>query len=678
LPASSSAAPAASPAANGADAPAPAPPDLTPPAPEPLVSAAMLKVDVPCTREGDDVLIAIGDRQWRVRGLAKNLSYEALRVNVRVLRPDARTGEPRYYVDTLDLLNARHRQVFLNAAADELQVKGEIIRRDLGRVLLKLEQLQEEQIKAALEPKDPEAALSEEEKAAALALLRDPKLLDRILADFEKCGSVGEETNKLAGYLAAVSRKLDEPLAVIIQSTSAAGKSALLESLLAFVPEEDRVKYSAMTGQSLFYMGDTNLKHKILAIVEEEGAEKATYALKLLQSEGELTIASTGKDPETGRMVTHEYHVEGPVMILLTTTAIDIDEELLNRCLVLAVDESREQTRRIHELQRARYTLEGWLARAERDDLRKLHRNAQRLLSPLAVVNPFARQLTFLDDKTRTRRDHEKYLRLIVSIALLHQHQRPVRTRLRNGRMMPYIEVTRDDIATANRLAAEILGRCLDELPPQTRRFLSLLHDMVKQACERKKIPWTDYRFTQRDARAFTGWSQFQVKVHLQKLADLEYVLVHRGGRGQSFVYELLYEGQGQDGQPFVMGLIDVDKLKAEPSPNGADAPEPKGSAGVSPAAVGSPPTAPDSKPETPNSKPSPDYDANREHQKPEWEHSKPDREVSGSPVVAPKLQGGSEAQNPVSPNNGAASGEVAPPKPQNAQGEAGASSPPS
>ena len=46
--------------------------------------------------------------------------------------------------------------------------------------------------------------------------------------------------------------------------------------------------------------------------------------------------------------MTQEYHVEGPVMIFLTTTAVEIDEELLNRCLVLTVDEGREQTRAIH------------------------------------------------------------------------------------------------------------------------------------------------------------------------------------------------------------------------------------------------------------------------------------------------------------------------------------------
>lgn len=111
--------------------------------------------------------------------------------------------------------------------------------------------------------------ISEEDRAAALEMLRDPRLLDRIVEDFARCGMVGEETNKLVGYIGVVSRHLKEPLAVIVQSSSAAGKSSLMDAVLAFVPEEQRVQYSAMTGQSLFYMGETDLKHKVLAIVEE-------------------------------------------------------------------------------------------------------------------------------------------------------------------------------------------------------------------------------------------------------------------------------------------------------------------------------------------------------------------------------------------------------------------------
>jgi DNA primase len=290
---------------------------------------------------------------------------------------------------------------------------------------------------------------------------------------FHQAGIIGEETNTLVAYLAGVSRKLERPLAIIIQSASAAGKTTLMDAVLSFFPEEERVKYSAMTGQSLYYLGETNLKHKILAVVEEAGAEKASYALKLLQSEGELTIASTGKDPATGKMVTQEYHVEGPVMIFLTTTAIDLDEELQNRCLTLAVDESAEQTGRIHQLQRERRTLAGLIARAERQDVLKKLRNAQRLLQPVDVLNPYAPSLTFATARTRNRRDHEKYLTLIDAIALLHQHQRETRT-LPNAGGQRFIEVTLDDIALANELAPEILGRSLDELPPQTRRLLGL------------------------------------------------------------------------------------------------------------------------------------------------------------------------------------------------------------
>ena len=241
----------------------------------------------------------------------------------------------------------------------------------------------------------------------------------------------------------------------------------------------------------------------MLAIVEEEGAARAAYALKLLQSEGELTIASTGKDPATGRLVTQEYRVEGPVMIFLTTTAIDLDEELLNRCLVLTVDEDREQTQAIHRLQREQQTLEGLLAREDREEILKLHRNAQRLLKPLFVVNPYARELTFLDSQTRTRRDHVKYLTLIrVDRAAAPVPAARARRRMHRGKPVAYIEVTLADIEIANRLAHEVLGRSLDELPPQTRRLLLLIDEMVRGECERLKMERGDFRFSRRDVRA--------------------------------------------------------------------------------------------------------------------------------------------------------------------------------
>jgi len=351
---------------------------------------------------------------------------------------------------------------------------------------------------------------------------------------------------------------LDKPLAVIIQSTSAAGKTMLMESVLAFFPSESQVKYSAMTGQSLYYLGERNLKHKILAIVEEEGAEKASYALKLLQSEGQLTIASTGKDAATGRMKTEEYHVEGPVAILLTTTSIDIDEELMNRCLILTVDESREQTERIHTLQRQARTLEGLRIKKRRQRVLHLLQNVQRLLKPVEVVNPFADQLTFTAERTRTRRDHEKYLTLIESVTLLHQHQRKLEEDPEAG---PHIKTTLADIEVANRLAPEVLGRSLDELPPQTRRLLESIKALVSENCETKAIDQDQCRFSRREIRERTGWSEFQVRTHIQKLEDLEYLIKRHGKQGLGCVYELLVDAKEPNGVAHV-GLLEMDKLR--------------------------------------------------------------------------------------------------------------------
>lgn len=512
-------------------------------------------VEVPIEVREHEILILCGDRRWRVRGLAPEPTPGQLKVNLLVSRCDA------FHVDTLDLYAARLRAAYLKQAAAELAFAEDTLKRDLGAVLLKLEALQAERVNA--KPTTPALTMTAEEKAAALALLRDPALIDRIVGDLSLCGVVGEESNKLMAYLACLSRKQEKPLAVVIQSTSAAGKSTLMDAVLSLMPSEDRVHYSAMTGQSLFYMGEIGLKHKILAIAEEHGVQEAAYALKLLQSQGELTIASTGKDPVSGRLVTHEYTVEGPVMLFLTTTAIEVDEELLNRCLVLTVNESREQTRAIHALQRKRRTLAGLLERKEREALVKTHQNAQRLLRPLPVVNPYAERLSFLDAAARTRRDHEKYLSLIDSIALLRQYQREIKTTDSPSGVVEYVEATIDDIALANELAHRVLGHSLDELPPQTRRLLTLLLEMVEAQCAARQVKRSEYRFSRREVREYTGFGHTQLRLHLDRLVAMEYLLVHRGTRGASFVYELLYGGEGEPGGPFMPGLIDVDALGA-------------------------------------------------------------------------------------------------------------------
>ncbi|MGH8040457.1 MAG: CHC2 zinc finger domain-containing protein [Rudaea sp.] len=551
----------------------------TPPAPELPPLAAALAASPPAALPasplpptapplpveivGDELRLGLGDRAYRVRGIEKNPSYEQLKVWIKAQR------ETFVHIDTVELYTARQRQAWIKQASIELGLSEDAIKADLAALLRAVELRQDELIRGRQTPNAKATstpALSAEQREEALALLRDPKLIERIVADVAALGVVGEDSNALVSYLACVSRKLDKPLAILIQSTSAAGKSTLMDALLSLLPESERVHYSAMTGQSLFYLGEGDLKHKVLAIAEEEGVRQAAYALKLLQSQGELTIASTGKDPTTGKLVTEEYRVEGPVMLFLTTTAIEIDEELLNRCLVLTINESREQTQAIHRRQRQARTLAGLMAAQTATAIRRVHQDAQTLLRPLAVVNPYAEALTFRSESPRLRRDHAKYLTLIDAIAYLFQHQREIK----HAGAIEYVEVTQDDIALANRLAAEVLGRSLDELPPQTRGVLGDVVAFVDTRARAQSLARGLVRFTRRELREATSRGDTQLKLHLARLEDHEYLIAHRNGMRHQ--YELVFDGDVAASQRQAIGLLDVATLTtAERSGSGVD-----------------------------------------------------------------------------------------------------------
>jgi hypothetical protein len=156
---------------------------------------------------------------------------------------------------------------------------------------------------------------------------------------------------------------------------------------------------------------------------------------------------------------------------------------------------------------------------------------------------------------TRTRRDHTKYLALIRSIALLHQWQREVKTGEHRGKPFEYIEATKADVELAKKIIHEVLGRSLDEMSAQTRKLLLMVDTMVRAECDRQRIERGEFRFSRRDVRAFTRWSDSQLKRHLGRLEDLEYLIVHRGGRGQSFVYEIYFEGAADAARSTLTGL---------------------------------------------------------------------------------------------------------------------------
>ncbi|MBK6722995.1 MAG: hypothetical protein IPG58_06840 [Acidobacteria bacterium] len=173
----------------------------------------------------------------------------------------------------------------------------------------------------------------------------------------------------------------------------------------------------------------------MLVIAEDEGAMQAVYSLRTLASDQRLSIAATRTDPATGKLSTEHYEVFGPVVIVITTTSAEaFDEETRSRFVQLSMNESIEQTRIILSQQRHQHSLSGVLEKAESEEIKRLHHHAQRMLKPLAVVNPFVEHLTYPSERLIHRREQRKYLSLINSIALLHQYQRDQNRETRRDR----------------------------------------------------------------------------------------------------------------------------------------------------------------------------------------------------------------------------------------------------
>ncbi len=518
--------------------------DTIPAEPEPI------EADLPhdLSPEEEHFTLNCGKRSYKIMGLQKGV--RKLKATVRLEHAG------KLHVDTLDFYSAKARK---NLEKDICRIFGEIpenIEADITRILIECEKTPvielENKIKKTY-------SMTDEERKEAEKLGKSKNLIKTILSDFEVCGLIGEEANKLLGYIAMTSRKLDEPLPVMILSGSGAGKSALQNAVVSFCPPEDLIQLTTLSGKALFYKDRNSLKHKVLAIEEIEGAEDASYAIRNLISSGMLISESTIKDFNTGKLVTMENKVEGPTAVFYTTTNPLTDPETMSRFFITGVDESRKQTKKILSFQRRRHMKDSVKLKNKIKAVLNKHWNFQRLLNHIAIKNPFANKLTYKDERLQGRRDQPKYLNLIMATAFLRQMQKHVK----HKKSIPYIDVDIEDIKIANNLANEILGRSLDELSRPGRDLLILLDDMVEKMAKQSKkhIERTEIIFSRRDIREYAGWSNSRVHRYLKELVELEYVFVDSGQNGSKYCYRLAYEGQGKEGENFVLGLTDVNNL---------------------------------------------------------------------------------------------------------------------
>jgi len=477
----------------------------------------------------DGFTLRLGDVSYRVTPLPP--FTQRLRIQLRGMRGT------RLLLDKQDLWLQKSRKALVNQFINVLGLARVEAERHLGVLVEECERWVEA-LKARSEANPttsqavPEMTAAQREEA--LAFLRQVDLVDQLLTDMEAFGYVGEENAKLLVYLIGLSRKLPKPLSGIIISQSGTGKSTLTELVEALSPPEEVLLFSRVTGQAFHYVDQQFLMHKLVIVEERAGAEAADYSIRVLQSRQRLTQAVPVKDPATGQIRTQILSVEGPVAYLETTTDPHLNHENATRCFEITLDETEEQTQRIHALQQARRLP----ARVDRhrvcEAIATRHHNAQRLLEPVLIFIPYAGHISFPSKKLRTRRDHERFLCLIEASAFLHQHQRE-RGVTEDG--SPYVLATVDDYRLAHRLAKDVLASTLHELSREACELWQSIRTWVlEQGADRPG----DVLFTRRDLRLVLTLEDHRLRANLGELVEMEYLEVVAGSNGRAFHYRLL------------------------------------------------------------------------------------------------------------------------------------------
>ena len=500
------------------------------PAPAPAAASSPL-IEKPSTSDG----LTLSRDGLRYHARAYPAQLGRLRATVKVEK------DSRFHVDTLDLYSSRSRAEFARRAGKALGVEADAVEPDLLALLVEAE-------KAASEEKPEEKAagpppMSESDRAEAMGFLLRADLLDQVARDIDALGYVGERALMLLLYMIAISRKLHDPCSGIVLSQSGAGKSGATEVVERLTAPEDAVLFTRLTAQSLYYTEPGYLDHKLVLVEERYGSVDADYPIRVLQSRKKLSVLVPIKDPATGNMRTRRFEVEARAAFIEATTAASVNHENATRCFELTMDESAEQTKRIHERMSLLRTERGLKLRQEADAICRRHWNAQRLLETLPVVIPFADKLTFPSAWLRTRRDYARFLNLIEVSAFLHQHQRE----RRGGAIVASVA----DYAVAYALAAEVLAETLSDL----RKPLREAYTRIRALCLAG-----DGTASRREIREALAVPDSTVRGWLQSLVELEYVEAEasKGGAGRSTRYRLVDRGPRQD---LVLGLLTPEDL---------------------------------------------------------------------------------------------------------------------
>lgn len=471
-----------------------------------------------------ELLLYRGDTlRVMVLGGIRISGLDRLKVTLKITGSNAGGVPVRH---SLDLYHARQVEQLADMIAARLELSISKAARVIAGLTTALEDYRQRRLEA-LKPKVKETyKMSDKEIKAATAYLRNPGLIEQTMKDIAASGIIGEQHNALTGFIVNLSRKREKPLHVMYLGVSGSGKTHLQEGLAALIPEEDRIEATGLSDQALYYEG-LKLKGKILFIEDLDGAENVMYIIRELQSKGRISKRVAWRDNK-GNTKTIEIIARGPVVISSCTTKERLYEDNANRCILLYIDSSREQDKKVMEYMKAKST--GKIRESEQEALRQKMQNVQRMLRPVKVYNPYAHLIDLPPEVFKPRRSLPLLLGFIETITFYQQYRRKRITTDKQGNPVePYIQSTPEDIATGFMLMKDVLFSKSDELSKATRDFLERLKQEVKPG----------ETFYTKAIRKQFRMNASNLKRYMIELQANGYVKVKGGNRYRGYEYKI-------------------------------------------------------------------------------------------------------------------------------------------
>jgi len=254
----------------------------------------------------------------------------------------------------IDLYDNKQVEKTISEANEFLQLIKNEVASDLQQLTEALDKYREKELEQSQseEPKETQAyILTATERTEALKIANDKKLIPLIIQKLTQSGIIGEDDNKVFLFAIAASHIQQNPLNALIQGSSGSGKTRLLKQIFACMPDETKKIYSRLSEKMLYNVPKYYFKNKLVCFEDVDGlGEEAVYAWRELVSNGELISGVSYKD-EKGNIGIKELIVYGPITSIACTTHGRIYTDNMNRLFIIAIDESKGQTKKIIEYQ---------------------------------------------------------------------------------------------------------------------------------------------------------------------------------------------------------------------------------------------------------------------------------------------------------------------------------------